>query len=279
VPFQSNGFFSSPCNQARLLEHKIQGNIKSRASESEDFVKKRATAVLCLLAATAVGLSAESLSYTGTLSTPEDVFETTFTLTAADTVTLQTWGFGGGTNAAGQVIAAGGFDPLIALFSGIGPSATIVVDGSNNPLADADNLLNPPWSFVGNCGPAGLVNIGGDSDCGDDYMQTALGAGTYTLLLTDANYIPNAVWDNGSLSEGYADLTGGVFQTCDPVSNACITPNGNYAVDIVTAQADLGTPVPEPPTLPLLCIGLAVLAGMKLSTNRRITPHTIGGAL
>jgi hypothetical protein len=236
-------------------------------------VKKRATAVLCLLTAATISLPAESLSYTGTLSTPEDVFETTFTLTAADTVTFQTWGFGGGTNAAGQVIAAGGFDPLIALFSGTGSSAAIVVDGSGNPLADADNLSNPPWSFVGNCPAAGTVAIGTNSDCGDDFMQTVLGAGTYTLLLTDANYLPNAVFDNGALSEGYVDLTAGVFQTCDPAADACITPNGNYAVDIVFAQSDLPTPVPEPSTLPLLCIGLAVLAGAQLLTNRRMSPH------
>lgn len=34
-------------------------------------MKKRVTAVLFLLAATAVSLSAESLSYTGTLNTPQ----------------------------------------------------------------------------------------------------------------------------------------------------------------------------------------------------------------
>jgi len=64
-------------------------------------MNKRMIGILSLLAATAVSLSAESLSYTGTLTSPEDAFETTFTLTAADPVTIQTWGFGGGTNAAG----------------------------------------------------------------------------------------------------------------------------------------------------------------------------------
>jgi len=236
-------------------------------------VKERVTAMLCLLAAATISLPAESLSYTGTLGTPEDVFETTFVLTAADTVTFQTWGFGGGTNAAGQVIAAGGFDPLIALFSGPAATATIVVDGFGNPLADADNLSNSPWSFVGNCPAAGTVAIWGDNDCGDDYLQAALSAGTYTLLLTDANYIPNAIYDNGALSEGFTDLTAGVFQTCDPVSNACISPNGNYAVDIVSAQSDLTTPIPEPSSLPLLFTGLAVLAGMKPFTKRRMAPN------
>lgn len=239
-------------------------------------MKKRVTAVVCFLAATAIGIQAENLSYTGAFITSEDVFAATFTLTAADTVTFQTWGFGGGTNAAGTPIFAGGFDPLIALFSGSGPSATIVVDGSGNPLADADTLGNLPWSYVGNCGPAGLVNIGGDNVCGDDLMQTALAAGTYTLLLTDANYVPFAVYDNGALGEGFSDLTGGNFQTCntDAVSNitSCINPNGNYAVDIVSAQSDLTTPVPEPSTLPLLCLGLSVLAGTKLFINRRISP-------
>lgn len=237
-------------------------------------MKKHGTAVLCLLAASAVGLAAEDISYIGTLNSPQDVFETTFTLTAADTVTFQTWGFGGGVNGAGTPIVAGGFDPLIALFSGPAATATMMVDGSGNPLADADNLNNPPWSFVGNCPAAGTVSIGGNNDCGDDFMQTALSAGTYTLLLTDANYIPQAVFDSGALSEGFVDFTGGAFQTCDSASNACITPNGNYAVDIVTASSDIETPVPEPATLPLLCLGLPVLAGAKLFNLRHLSPRT-----
>jgi hypothetical protein len=102
-------------------------------------------------------------------------------------------------------------------------------------------------------------------------MQTAVAAGTYTLVLTDANYIPNAVFDNGALSEGFVDLTGGVFQTCDPVSNACISPNGNYAVDIVSVQAGLTTPTatPEPSALPLLAAGWVALAGCKQLRRRR----------
>ncbi|MGA3130326.1 MAG: DVUA0089 family protein [Terracidiphilus sp.] len=66
-------------------------------------MKNRAIAALCLFAVSAISLPAESPSYTGTLSSPEDTFETTFTLTATDLVTFQTWGFGDGTNAAGQV--------------------------------------------------------------------------------------------------------------------------------------------------------------------------------
>jgi hypothetical protein len=159
--------------------------------------------VLCLLSTAANAGPVTYFSYTGALATPESVFETTFTLSAPVTVTFQTWGFGGGTNAA-------------ALFAGPVATATIYTDASGNPLADADNLFNAPWSYVGNCPPAGTVAIGVNQDCGDDFMQELLLAGTYTLVLSDANYIPNALFDNGTLSEGFADLTAGFSRPAIP---------------------------------------------------------------
>jgi hypothetical protein len=223
--------------------------------------------VTCLVSAKAKGNAVAYLSYTGGLGTPEDTVEATFELMAPDTLEFFTWGFGGGTNVSGHAIAPGGFDPLIVLFAGDAATATMYVDGFGNPVADADNLLNAPWSFVGNCPPAGTVAIGTNKDCGDVFMQVALPAGTYTLLLTDANYIPFAIYDNGALSEGFLDLTAGVFQTCDPVANACITPSGNYALDIVSTRADL-RPTPEPAFLSLLGVVPAVLAGIQVRRRR-----------
>ncbi len=205
-----------------------------------------------------VSARASSLSYTGSLASPETDETFTFALAGAQTVTFQTWGFGGGTNAAGQIIAAGGFDPLIALFDS---SGSIVTDGMGDPYADADNLANAPISFVGNCPPAGTVAIGTDKDCGDDQMQVSLATGTYTLSLSDANYIPYAVYDLGLLSEGFSDLTAGVFQTFDPNDDATITPDANFAVDIV-ATGSVVAVAPEPSALSLLGIGLAALAGL-----------------
>jgi hypothetical protein len=200
----------------------------------------RLTAAICLLSATARG-QISSLSYTGTLASPQSAFQVTFTLSAPDTVTFRTWSFGGGINAGGQAIPAGGFDPLITLFEGPAASAIIYLDSSGNPLANADNLLNAPWSFEGNCPAAGTVAIGANNDCGDVQMSVALAAGTYTLVLTDANYQPGAIYDGGALSEPFIDFTGGgaQFQTCDPLNNACINPNGHYAVDIISTKADL----------------------------------------
>jgi hypothetical protein len=232
--------------------------------------------VACLLSATA-GATTIYYSSTGTLANPTTDAELTIVLPIPDTVNIQTWGFGGGTNANGVVISAGGFDPLIALFSGPDvPAAFIATDGSGDPLADSDTLFNPPFSFVGNCPPAATVVIGPSNVCGDVFMQVSLAAGTYTLLVSDANYVPNAVYDNGTLSEGFNDLTGGgPFQTCttDP-GTPCIFPNGNYAVDVVSAVSNAA---PEPGTVALFGAGLAVLIVSKHLRNRRAAPVTNGG--
>src|SRR5579864_9448686 len=82
---------------------------------------------------TCMNLSA-AISCTGTLGTPEEVFLQSFTLAAGATITVQTYGFGGGTNAAGSSISPGGFDSLVALFSGASTSATILSDGGGNPV-------------------------------------------------------------------------------------------------------------------------------------------------
>ena len=247
-----------------------------------------------LLSATASASPVWSLSYTGALSTPQSVVEATFTLTTLDTLTFQTWGFGGGTNAAGSVISPGGFDPLIALFSGSGPTATIVTDGSDDVLADSDNLSNPPFSPVGNCPPAGTVTIGtgtGSALCGDDYMQAVnLAPGIYTLVLSTADFIPNAVNPGApsyfTIGDGFTDFSGPAtgfgsgssvpYQTCnftsDQPDGVCIDPDANYAVDIVSTQADLTT-TPEPGALSLLGAGLAGLAAFKQFKKRRMSPN------
>jgi hypothetical protein len=167
-------------------------------------------------------------------------------------VTIQTFGFGGGTNAAGSVISPGGFDSLVALFSG--PPETILTDGSGNPVSSAAGTTQ----FAPGCPPAGTVLVGGNGICGDNRLVATLSPGAYTLLLLDANFVPFAVSPgppiSSLLSDGFADLTGGVFQTC--TSGACISNNGNFAVDISGIPA---TTVPEPGTLALLTSGLGAM--------------------
>jgi hypothetical protein len=217
--------------------------------------------------------NAAPISFTGTLATPESVFETAFSVAALSSVEIQTWGFGGGINGSGMAIPAGGFDPLVAVFSGTGAAATILTDAFGNPVAGADTLT----SFVGNCPPAGTVTIGtgtGSAVCGDVLLTIgALAAGNYTLVLSDANYVPDAVNPGPPastlLSDGFADLTGGVFQTCNTTSTGttCITPGNSYAVDITLQSAGGspggGTSTPEPGTFGLLALGAAAAAAMR----------------
>jgi hypothetical protein len=200
-------------------------------------------------------------SFTGSLASPQDTFTTTLVLGAASNVTLQTWGFGGGTNAAGTSIPAGGFDPFLGIFSGTGSGASLLTDGGGNPFGTSDTLSNYQ-GFTG-CPPAGTVNIGG-AVCGDITMSVALAAGTYTILLSDASYIPNAVFDNGTLGEGFTDLTGGAFQTCNltPNGTTCAADTSKWALDVTTSGGV--TPTPEPGSFLLVGAGLAALALARL---------------
>jgi hypothetical protein len=158
------------------------------------------------------------------------------------------------------------------LFNGMQTAATILED-SGNPVASADSLT----VFSAGCPPAATIAIGAMSGiCGDNRLSATLAAGTYTLLLTDANFIALAVDPNLALglydltdtssnnygsstgNGAYTDLSFGAFQTCDGFD--CNTDSGNFAVDILTSPAGPPpAPVPEPLTLPLVGSGLALL--------------------
>jgi hypothetical protein len=203
----------------------------------------------------AVGAQADTTtSYVGTLASSESTFQTTLNLATAENVTLETYGFGGGVNGSGASIAAGGTDPFLAIFSGTGGGASILTDGLGNPYGTSLDLGNY-GSFAG-CPPAGLVNFGGPV-CGDITMSIAdLAAGTYTIVLSDGQYIANAVFDDGTLGEGFTDLTGGVFCNLANGSADCPNTSGAYALDVTTSGGGGGTTTtPEPATLFLLSAG------------------------
>jgi hypothetical protein len=125
---------------------------------------------------------ADSVSLVGSLdpNTPSDVLLFAFALSGSTTRTIQTYGYGGGTNAAGQIIPAGGFDPYVSLFVGTGPAATF--------LASKDGGLCPPANFAPACHDSTLV-------------MSSLAGGSYTLALS--------VFDNFSSAENFGSGTNG----------------------------------------------------------------------
>jgi hypothetical protein len=90
-----------------------------------------------LLVAVRPATADTTTSYTGSLASSSDVCSLVFNVggTTGETLTVQTWSFGGGVNGAGTTIAAGGCDPFVAIFDGTGPTATIAADAMGNPLA------------------------------------------------------------------------------------------------------------------------------------------------
>jgi hypothetical protein len=221
----------------------------------------RVVAAIAVAACAWAGGSAETVSQTGTLAKPEDTVLINLSLISDGSVTLQTYGFGGGTNAAGTVIAPGGFDPFVGIFSGTGSSA-VFLNGTSDILTN----------YSPGCPPAGAIDIGSISgQCGDvNLLFPDLDAGTYTVLLSDAAYLPNAVFEAspGLLGDGFADLTGGVFQTCYDTDD-CNTDTANWALDITTSAGATPPPLPEPPSVELAGMGVAFAAAWNYRRSRR----------
>ncbi len=189
---------------------------------------------------------AGGVSYTGTFNFDNDVQLLPFTIATTSDVTIETWSYAGGTNYAGQVIPAGGFDPIVSLFD---PSGTLI--GYND---DGAGVATDPTT--GNAYDS-LLHMGG------------LAPGTYTVALTQFDNFANGP----TLGDGFSEGSNTNFTLAFAPPGAVgyfwdVTGNertGNWAVDIVTAIS-----VPEPSSLLLGGIGLT--AGLGLTWKKRTKP-------
>lgn len=105
--------------------------------------------VLALLGATAA--LADNFSFQGTFTKDDNVQLFTFNVGSTSTVTLRTWSYAGGVDAAGVTIPRGGFDPILALFDSTGAYINQNDDGTSAevpaealPASTTTRTCNPP---------------------------------------------------------------------------------------------------------------------------------------
>ncbi len=184
-------------------------------------------AMMVCTAAPAATLSAQGLL---AADNPNDVALIEFETSAAAALDAQTWSFGGGVNAAGQTVTAGGFDPYVSLFAGWGGAATF--------LASNDDGLCPPGTAAPSCADSTL-HVG------------TLPAGRYTIAISQpANFSFAENLGSGTLGDGFIGLAASWS------GGACAAScSSTYAVDITSAAL-----VPEPGAALLLTLGLLTLA-------------------
>jgi PEP-CTERM motif len=197
--------------------------------------------------------SAASFSFTGSFATDDQLQQFLFTLSNPATVTTVTWSYAGGTNQAGAVIAAGGFDPWLAIF-----------DSTGNLVASVDN---------GSCGQVAMDPSTGA--CFDSFISQSLAPDIYTLVLSESDNQPvDTTLADGYTRTGQGNFTGGAFGCSNGVFCDATGANrtGNWAVDIdnvSSASLAGGGSVPEPGTLLLGAAGLAGIMGLRGGLRRR----------
>jgi len=189
-------------------------------------------AILALTLLTSM-CGAADFSFRGTSTDLNRVQTFTFAVSSGSTVVIRTFGYAGGTNAAGVLIPAGGFDPVVALFHGSGSSALLY--DLNDDAFQCAHVAQDPISHQ--CYDAYLEEKGASLDPGT--LVGGLEAGTYTVVLMNyANFANGPTLGDGFTGRGGAfdcfgasrPVTPGVFLDCDGLSRT-----GDWALDSLSS--------------------------------------------
>lgn len=191
------------------------------------------------------GARANNVSFTGVFSQDDNVRLFGFMLNAPGTAVLKTWSYGGGVDAAGQLIPSGGFATDLALFSGSG------------------SLID--FTTAGSCPPQNLDPVTGL--CGDAVLSANLAPGNYVAALTEFFNIPNGLkLSNGFLEDGQGNFTGPAL--CGVTGGfydvGCNKRTGNFELDLMGVTSAVAVPEPSYTLLMALLIsGCTVLVRMR----------------
>jgi hypothetical protein len=215
--------------------------------------------VVALALAALPASAATILSADGTFVQDDSMAIFTFTISTLSDVHIYTLSYAGssgtptGTNAAGNVVAPGGFAPVLSLFS-----------------QDTGALLklSAPVSMSGSC-----MYCAKDPDTGaywDADIQIKLDPGTYILVLTEDDNTPAGYFYSDGFKHQYDEepwVTGPYF-TGNPDSgpfwdNHPDQRDSHWAVDVMTA--------PEPAAFWLCAMGiLAALLFRRVPARERV---------
>jgi len=196
---------------------------------------------------------ANNFSFTGHFTQDDNVQLFHFVVGATSNVTLRSWGYAGGTNAAGTLIARGGFDTILALFDSTGA----LIDSNDDGFDVNIGCLVPADSVSG--------------ACYDSLLTSSLSAGTYTVAVMEYNNFANGPnLSDGFQQDGQGNFTGSL--TGHPGGSFWDVTgdqrDNHWAFDILDVQG--ATTVPEPSTLLLLLPGLTGLAAFLRTGKSRL---------